>query len=197
MDTRITPVNERKDARANRDRILVAAREEFAEHGMEAEMRVIADRAGVGVGTLYRHFESREHLLDAILAQVRDEVMEGMRLAIETEAPVEAFRLIMRSGAEAHERFGALMEVAMAEKKDLGGHERHEPVSGLFEQMLQRGKDDGVFRDDLDIPVLFAAVEAVFLSGRLFDMAADRGATATADAFADLFLRACAPSASP
>src|SRR5207244_1860967 len=128
---------------ANRDRILVAAREEFAQHGMEAEMRVIADRAGVGVGTLYRHFDSRDRLVDAILEQVRVEVTEQIRLAIETKSPEEAFRLTLSAAAQGHEQFGALMEVAMAKTKDTGGHERDDPVAGLFEQMLQRGKEEG------------------------------------------------------
>ena len=191
MSTRIAPTNERKDARANRDRILTAAREEFAEHGMDAEMRVIADRAGVGVGTLYRHFDNRERLVDAILAQVRDEVTEQVRVAIETKAPAEAFRETIRAAVNGHERFGALMEVAMAK----AAHDHHDdPVAGLFEQMLQRGKDEGVFREDLDIEVLLAAVEAVIVSGRIYDVAAERGAAVAADAFADLFLRACAPA---
>jgi AcrR family transcriptional regulator len=56
----------RADARRNQERLLAAAREAFAEHGTEAAMDDIARRAGVGAGTLYRHFANREALLAAV-----------------------------------------------------------------------------------------------------------------------------------
>jgi AcrR family transcriptional regulator len=55
----------RADARANRDLIIAAARAMFAEHGLDVPMKDIADRAGVGVGTLYRRFPDRESLIAA------------------------------------------------------------------------------------------------------------------------------------
>ena len=61
--TQTTKRAERADSVANRDRILQAAREEFGAHGLDAEVSDIAARAGVGVGTLYRHFENRDGLL--------------------------------------------------------------------------------------------------------------------------------------
>jgi AcrR family transcriptional regulator len=56
----------RADARRNRGRLIVAAREAFTEHGSEAPLDDIAKRAGVGPGTLYRHFPTRESLLAAV-----------------------------------------------------------------------------------------------------------------------------------
>ena len=50
---------ERSDARLNRERILAAACEVFAEQGLDGEIREVAERAGVAVGTIYRHFENR------------------------------------------------------------------------------------------------------------------------------------------
>lgn len=55
----------RADARANRDLIIAAAQAMFAEHGLDVPMKDIADRAGVGVGTLYRRFPDRESLIAA------------------------------------------------------------------------------------------------------------------------------------
>ena len=57
----------RADAKRNRDRIVEVAREVFREHGYDASLDEIAKRAGVGAGTLYRHFPNRDALLDAIM----------------------------------------------------------------------------------------------------------------------------------
>ncbi|MGE4427326.1 MAG: TetR/AcrR family transcriptional regulator, partial [Solirubrobacteraceae bacterium] len=66
----------RADARRNRDRLLEVARAAFLEHGVEGSLEEIARRAGVGVGTLYRHFPSREDLLRAVLADSFESLVE-------------------------------------------------------------------------------------------------------------------------
>jgi AcrR family transcriptional regulator len=55
----------RADAQRNRDKVLAAAREAFTEHGASTSLEAIAKRAGVGIGTLYRHFPTRQALLEA------------------------------------------------------------------------------------------------------------------------------------
>ena len=65
----------RADARRNRERILAAAREAFAEAGRDVQMPEVARAAGVGVGTLYRHFPAKE---DLVLALVRDKVQAAI-----------------------------------------------------------------------------------------------------------------------
>ncbi|HVE68365.1 MAG TPA: helix-turn-helix domain-containing protein, partial [Solirubrobacteraceae bacterium] len=57
----------RADARRNRERIMEAAREAFAESGLDAQMEDLARRAGVGVGTVYRHFPTKEALVEALV----------------------------------------------------------------------------------------------------------------------------------
>ncbi|MFI2332526.1 TetR/AcrR family transcriptional regulator [Nocardia rhamnosiphila] len=57
---------QRRDAAANRDRILTAAEDAFRRHGLSVDMRAVAAAAGVGIGTLYRHFPTREDLVRAI-----------------------------------------------------------------------------------------------------------------------------------
>ncbi len=60
----VTP--RRADARRNRERVLEAAGEPFAEHGLDAQMPDVARRAGVGVGTVYRHFATKDALVEAL-----------------------------------------------------------------------------------------------------------------------------------
>ena len=69
MATPVVPaaaVKQRADARRNRKRILAAAREQFGEQGLDVQMEQIARVAGVGVGTVYRHFPAKEDLLQAL-----------------------------------------------------------------------------------------------------------------------------------
>lgn len=67
---------QRRDAAENRERILTAAEDAFRHNGMTVDMRAVAAAAGVGVGTLYRHFPTREHLVQAVtgtdLAELAD-----------------------------------------------------------------------------------------------------------------------------
>jgi AcrR family transcriptional regulator len=64
----------RADARRNYDKLIAAARDVFAEDGTSASLERVARRAGVGAGTLYRHFPSRQHLLEAVYIEEIEEV---------------------------------------------------------------------------------------------------------------------------
>jgi AcrR family transcriptional regulator len=67
----------RADARRNYDKLIAAARSAFAEHGTSASLEDIARRAGVGIGTLYRHFPSRQDLLEAVYVEEVEEVCQS------------------------------------------------------------------------------------------------------------------------
>lgn len=77
----------RADAQRNRDRIVEVARELFREQGYDASLDEIAKRAGVGPGTLYRHFPQREHLLDAVLQSWVDRVADTADRALAHQGP--------------------------------------------------------------------------------------------------------------
>ena len=91
--TRETPVRrpQRADARRNFDALIAAAREAFAEHGTEASLEDIARRAGVGIGTLYRNFPTRQDLFDSVYV---DEVAELCRTA-ETVGDLPAWEALV------------------------------------------------------------------------------------------------------
>ena len=77
----------RADAQRNRERLIEAAREVFREQGYDASLDEVAKRAGVGAGTLYRHFPSREVLLDAIMQSWVDRVNESADKVLAHEGP--------------------------------------------------------------------------------------------------------------
>src|ERR1700684_4449202 len=90
----------RADAIRNRERVLEAAKAVFSAGGPEASLEAVAKRAGVGIGTLYRHFPTREALFEAVY---RREVQQLSELAeqLKTEAaPVEALRRWLRANVE-------------------------------------------------------------------------------------------------
>ena len=85
--------SERRDARRNRTALLAAAAEVFEVGGVDAPVREIAARAGVGVGTIYRHFPSRADLVVAVyLHQVDDLARAGPALLARCDSPTEALR---------------------------------------------------------------------------------------------------------
>lgn len=89
----------RSDAQQNRSRVLAAARDEFTAHGAAASLNQIAQRAGVGPGTLYRHFRSAQDLLVALIAaDVAALVSTGQDL-LEHHDPDEALRTWLRAVA--------------------------------------------------------------------------------------------------
>ena len=75
----------RADAKRNRDRIVEVAREVFREQGYDASLDEVAKRAGVGPGTLYRHFPQRENLLDAVMQSWVDQVTDTTDKALAHE----------------------------------------------------------------------------------------------------------------
>ncbi|MET0446910.1 MAG: helix-turn-helix domain-containing protein [Aeromicrobium sp.] len=77
----------RADAQRNYDNLLVAAREVFTERGTEGSLDEIAKRAGVGPGTLYRHFPTREDLIDALMRDWTDRVVADSQAAVDAGAP--------------------------------------------------------------------------------------------------------------
>src|SRR5882672_11757920 len=80
----------RADARRNREELLDVARQVIAEEGTEASLRDIARRAGVGIGTLYRHFPTREALLSEVLGEILAGARANGELLLAEAAPDEA-----------------------------------------------------------------------------------------------------------
>ena len=83
-ETEVSTRRPRTDAQRNRSHILAVAEQYFSEQGVAGSMDAIAKRAGVGAGTLYRHFPTRDALLAALL-QARDQELEARRIAIQQE----------------------------------------------------------------------------------------------------------------
>src|SRR5277367_1096570 len=98
MATKRSPAPQRKpraDAERNRDRILEVAKEAFTQFGAEASLDDIAKQAGVGAGTLYRHFPSRQALIEAVYRTEVKKLAAAERNFAETMPPIDALRAWM------------------------------------------------------------------------------------------------------
>jgi AcrR family transcriptional regulator len=107
----------RSDAKKNYDLVLSVAREVFAEHGAEASLRDVARKAGVGLGTLYRHFPTREALFDAMLRESFDTLTErAIELETAKDTGAALVSWLREIVAVAHSQRGviALMVAAIA-----------------------------------------------------------------------------------
>jgi AcrR family transcriptional regulator len=142
----------RADARRNYEKVLAAAREAFAEGGESTALEEIARRAGVGIGTLYRHFPNRQALLEALYV---DEVEEVCRSAAQLEGadPWEALNSWF-------ERFIAYLATKRALAHELLNYLDQDASlfrvcrTSLFEAgepLLKRAQEAGVVRPDVNI----------------------------------------------
>ena len=152
----------RADARRNREKVLVAARAVFSEHGRDAQIDDVARRAGVGVGTVYRHFPTKEALIEALMVAAFEAIAAEAEAALEVEDPWEAFASVLWTGAEIMSADRALSEVFASIP---GAMESAMPtVQGLTDSMtkvIARAQDAGVLRSDLvvdDIPMVMCGI---------------------------------------
>ena len=143
----------RADARRNYEKVLTAAREAFAEGGESTALEEIARRAGVGIGTLYRHFPNRQALLEALYVDEVEEVCRSAATFADDADPWEAL-------SRWFERFIGYIATKQALAAEMLNYvERDAPVfktsrAALFEAggpLLQRAQDAGVVRPDVDI----------------------------------------------
>jgi AcrR family transcriptional regulator len=152
----------RADARRNAQRILDAARAEFTAHGSDASLEGIARAAGVGIGTLYRHFPTRAALVEAVFQQSIDDSCAQALELLESEDPGEALAIFLRGQLTASSACRGLAAEAMIMMLDDGnGNLRCEPLRAQGARLLKRAQDAGQARAGTDIDDLIRLVNAI------------------------------------
>ena len=151
----------RADAQRNRRRILDAAAEAFSEGGLDVGVAEIARRAGVGAGTLFRRFPTKEDLIFAIIEERTLELIAAGRDAIAEEDPAAALRQFMFAGVEMHVRDQGFFDAVVSRVNKEGRlRELHDEIIDIAGELLERGQAAGTVRDDLapaDLPLLMCA----------------------------------------
>ena len=167
--------NVRGDAVANGRRIVNAARSAFAAGGLDVPMREIARDAGLAVATVYRHFPSRDDLVEAVLAEKVAQCGVDMRTDLADES---AGRALRRSITRFADQFASDRGLTQAL---LGGHpagarfaDQRRAHSAAFERLVTRAHDDGALRPDVSVDDARVALVAV---ASVRPALGDRGAT--------------------
>ncbi|GAA1003455.1 TetR family transcriptional regulator [Acrocarpospora pleiomorpha] len=134
----------RADARRNRDRILEAARDAVAERGTDAPMELIARRAGVGVGTLYRRFPDRSVLLAALAEQYVHELMDALDRAVaaEPDAWVAIRAFVVHSVGKSRGAIAAALAGTSAPQA-------RQALMRQLDELVRQAQADGAMRSDV------------------------------------------------
>ena len=150
----------RSDAQRNRERILEVAKEAFTHFGADASLDDIAKQAAVGAGTLYRHFPTRDALIEAVYRSEVEKLAASARKLSETMPPIDALRAWMLLLID---YIAAKHIIAPALNSVVGGPSRlYEGSRGLIQgainDLAKRAKRTGDLRKDLDASDLLRAL---------------------------------------
>ncbi len=156
----------RADARRNRERILTAAAAEFEEHGPEAALEDIASRAGVGIGTLYRHFPDRQALLVAVYREGVDSLVHCGDELLAADDPFDGLARWLGAQLEHSRKHQSLAASAMLNMLDDpdGPPPPCEAMMTTGAALLARAQERGVVRADVDASDLSRMVGAIALA---------------------------------
>lgn len=155
MEKKSSKPSERKprtDAQRNRVRILDVAKAAFTRYGANTSLDDIAKEAGVGAGTLYRHFPSRDALIEAVYRTEVEKLAAAQRKFAETMPPIEALRawmlLFVDYIAAKHIIAPALNTIVGGAAKLYEGSRAQ--IQGAIDALVKRAIKSGDIRDDLD-----------------------------------------------
>ncbi len=169
MDPERKPL--RADAERNRRRLIDAATAIFCERGLEVGVGEIADRAGVGRGTLFRNFPSKEHLIAAIVVERMSELAGRGRERMADEDPGEAlFAILEESIGPAQQTDRALFEAlddAWLENDDIRAG--HAELLGVLDALVSRAQAAGAIRADVGAIDVLCMTKGVCEASRHFE----------------------------
>ena len=156
----------RADARDNRARLLATARTVLAEQGVDASLRDVARRAGVGIGTLYRHFPNRDALLQALFGDTLDGLAAHAQELLTAPAPGEALVSWLERFATGSTRYRGLPSSVLAAVHDEGSdlHGACQRMNASAAALLARAQQAGEVRAGVTINDLCALVAGIALA---------------------------------
>ena len=149
---KIAPRKPRTDAQRNRERILEVAKAAFTRAGANASLDDIAKEAGVGAGTLYRHFPTRDALIEAVYRTEVEKLAAAEKKFSEKLPPIEALRAWMLLFVD---YIAAKQIIAPALKSVVGGPSKlyegsRSQIQGAIDALVKRAIKSGDIRKDLD-----------------------------------------------
>jgi AcrR family transcriptional regulator len=153
----------RADAQRNRERILEAAKQEFTRSGASASLEEIGKKAGVGPGTLYRHFPTREELLVAVYRSEMEKLAAAERTLADTLPPAEALRawlLLFVDAVATKQIIAPVLNTLIGDPKKVF-ESSHAQMHEALRALVKRAIKSGDIRKDLDPIDLLRALVGV------------------------------------
>lgn len=159
--------SKRADARRNRDQVIAVAREAFAEYGTATSLREVARRAGVGIGTLYRHFPTREALLEAVLADRFEKLRRDALDLADADDPRAALGQWLGQLAAGSATYRGLPESVLTALRDKESrlHAACDAMRSAGGDLVRRAQDAGVVRQEVVVEDLLAAAAGIAWAG--------------------------------
>jgi AcrR family transcriptional regulator len=183
----------RSDAARNREQLLEVATRVLASPGANTSMRAIAREAGVGIATLYRHFPTRESLVEAVYRDQVVRLTNGARELLADTAPADAMRRWMDLfGIWIATKNGMLDTLLTMVENDAAAHARtREELLNAISAILDAGRTAGDLRPDVTAEEIAASLIGIFT------VAHQPGNTVTADRLLDILLDGLRPREAP
>jgi len=158
---RMTPSKPmRADARRNRARILAAAEEVFAERGTSASTEEVAARAGVAIGTVFRHFPTKRDLLAAIMKDLRQRLNDKAEALLTEGDPGTAFFDYFTYLVGSSAKIGAVLSLLTEEGTPIEPGEQIMQLTHTFDRMLNAAREAGTVRPDVHLDEVMALLTA-------------------------------------
>jgi AcrR family transcriptional regulator len=162
--TAAEPTKLRADARRNRDKLIEVAAAVFPEKGVETSLEDIARQASVGIGTLYRHFPTREHLVEVVYRRELESLAAAARELSEKHRPDVALEEWMRRfvGYIATKRgMSNSLRILMTSNSSLFA-EGFGNMRGALEGLLKTASEKGFIRNDMDTADVMHALASIY-----------------------------------
>jgi AcrR family transcriptional regulator len=180
-----SPRPQRADARRNRERVLDAAVQAFADEGADVTLDAIAKSAGVGIGTLYRHFPTREALVEAVYRDQLGRLCDSVPDLLSSQPAEAATRAWMDNFIDYRAAKSGMVEALRAVVASGGDPFAHSRglLLGAIDTLLKAGAAEGTIRSDVDPADVLSSLSGLTLvagkpterdtAGRLLDLLMD------------------------
>lgn len=181
----VEPRKPRTDAARNREQLLAVATRLFASAETEPSMRAIAQAAGVGIATLYRHFPTRGSLVDAVYQDQVSRLTVGARELVARRAPLEALRRWMDLFGDWIATKNGMLDtlLTMIESGEIAHADTRAEILAAIDDILAAGRASGELRADVTADTIAAALIGIFtvagpreheaMASRLLDLLVD------------------------
>src|SRR5262245_27208114 len=156
-----TAVSTRRDAKRNRERLVASARELFAQEGIEVSVEEITHHAGVGMGTLYRHFPTKDELIDAVLEDAFAEILAVAERAAAAEDAWAGLTSFLEGVLELRFQNRGVRELIASGHRRARNAEIGKGSRPVIRRLIERAQAQRTLRPDFNLDDVSFVVQAV------------------------------------